>query len=410
MERKLQTARKEIEIKSYAKINLALDVLGKRPDGYHEVDMVMQLVDLSDIVRVSVQQEDAGAPADADGTGSDANAPAEGYAAEAVVGADAEEKGAGSTGSGAEAPAEAPGAGAVADSDAETALEIEVRAGSPDLPEDRDNIAYRAAELMYGQLMKTRNPQFAAGQPPEAPEGRRAKEEGGAHRIKIIIEIQKNIPIAAGLAGGSGNGAAVIHALNILWDLKLSLAELEKLGAKLGSDIPFCIVGMAAKEANPEVSAYLKDDAESISTCARATGTGTTLTVLPPLDAYVVLCKPPISVSTAEVYRGIDSVTITKRPKIEALIAGLKEKSLREVAKNVDNVLEFFTFKRYHCVMYTKNTASENTDAEAVLMSGSGPTVFSLYESAEKAAAAFDVLRKENRQTYLCRTLCYRQE
>ncbi len=329
-----------IEIKSYAKINLSLDVLGKRPDGYHEVDMVMQLVDLSDSIRVSVAESGKDNDIDKD-SGKDKNRDNE--------------------------------------------PEIELHITRKDLPTDRGNIAYKAAELMHETF---REKSHLPG--------------------KIAIEIEKNIPVAAGLAGGSGNGAAVIHALNILWNLKLPLKELKALGAKLGADVPFCISGMASKEANPQLFTYLQNDEKDISTCVRATGTGTELEVLPPLNADIVLSTPPVSVSTAEVYRGIDSITITKKPQTDALIDALKAGSLKEVAKNVDNVLEFFTLKRYDCVMYTKNIASEKTDAEAVLMSGSGPTVFSLYADEGKAKKAFEVMRKENEQTYLCHTLCQR--
>lgn len=316
----------EITVNAYAKINLSIDVLGKRPDGYHEVLMVMQQVNLYDRVIVSWFPEDSHAELSqnsGDGTG----------------------------------PI------------------IILSSDSPYLPSDRRNIAYKAAELM-------------------------GKQYGSKKAGRIVIRIQKTIPVAAGLAGGSADCAAVLHALNRIWDLKLDLKRLMELGTSLGADVPFCLAGQAA--VNPELNLGADPMA---ATCAVASGIGEKLLPLPPLKAWILLSKPSISLSTAQVYGGLDLQGISERPDTDELAAGLRESNLYKITKNMTNVLENYSLKEYPIIMYTKNKIVQEGKAHKALMSGSGPTVFGLFTSKNKGTAAFGKLRTYNRETFLIKTL-----
>lgn len=308
---------KNIKIKSYAKINLTLDVLGLLPNGYHEVEMIMQQIALCDDVTVK-WKEDSKMPMAA----------------------------------------------------------IELAVSRKDLPADESNLAYKAAMLM-------------------------AAEYGSLRHGIIDIDIRKNIPIAAGLAGGSSNCAAVIHALNQLWDLNLSLKELCSLGARLGSDVPFCIMGQAA--ANESLEEDFSQDELSCH-CALAYGTGTDLKPLKGLDSHIALSKPDISVSTAAVYKGIDSEDIPVRPNNYEMITALEEKNYEIIQKNMVNVLENFTLKSYPNVMYTKNIMSDLCNLGYALMSGSGPSVFCLCETAEEADEIRKEMLKINKESFSTRT------
>ena len=317
---------KEITLKAYAKINLSIDVLGKRSDGYHEVLMVMEQVDLFDIVEVG-WQDGRYIEEDPDTAG--------------------ERKG----------------------------IQISLTTNLPWLPTDSGNIAYKAAELM-------------------------ACRYGGEKTGLIRIEIRKNIPVAAGLAGGSANGAAVLHALNRLWDLKLDLRMLMALGTELGADVSFCLAGQAAL--NGELN--LKGDPLAV-TCAVASGIGECLEPAAPLKAWVLLSKPPISVSTAQVYGGLDLCEISERPNTAELVDGLREGNYYKVSKNMCNVLENYSLKEYPTIVYTKNKMIQDGKAYKALMSGSGPTVFGLYTSKRKGTAAYSKLKILNEETFLIKTL-----
>lgn len=308
---------KNIKIKSFAKINLTLDVLGLLPNGYHEVEMIMQQIALCDDVTVK-WKEDSKMPMAA----------------------------------------------------------IELTVSRKDLPADESNLAYKAAMLM-------------------------AAEYGSLRHGIIDIDIRKNIPIAAGLAGGSSNCAAVIHALNQLWDLNLSLKELCSLGARLGSDVPFCIMGQAA--ANESLEEDFSQDELSCH-CALAYGTGTDLKPLKGLNSHIALSKPDISVSTAAVYKGIDSEEIPVRPNNYEMITALEEKNYEIIQKNMVNVLENFTLKSYPNVMYTKNIMSDLCNLGYALMSGSGPSVFCLCETAEEADEIRKEMLKINKESFSTRT------
>ena len=325
----------EITIKAYAKINLSLDVLGKRPDGYHEVLMVMEQIDLYDTVTVAWLEDEGGSPGSS--------------------------------------PDDSSG--------------ISLSTNLPYLPTDGRNIAYKAAELMaerYGRKAA------------EAMAGQHGKDTAG----RIEIEIFKRIPVAAGLAGGSANCAAVLHALNRLWDLKLDLEALMKIGAELGADVPFCLAGQAA------LNRALDLKAEPLAvTCAVASGIGERLEPAPPMNAWVLLSKPSISVSTAQVYGGLDLRDIREHPDTEKLVAGLKERNFLKISKNMVNVLENYSLKEYPVIMYTKNKIVTEGKAYQALMSGSGPTVFGLYTSKRKGTAAYSKLKTLNKETFLVKTL-----
>ena len=325
-----------IGLKSYAKINLSLDVKGVTDDGMHLVEMVMQQILLCDEVAMRWT------PAEAAGT---------------------------------------------ADHDA---LQINLKTNRSYLPTDERNLAYQAALVMRD---------IAAGE--GAATEATASAEKNAPAGTLDINIKKRIPVAAGLAGGSGNGAAVLHGLNVLWDLGLSLQQLCDAGAKLGSDVPFCVMGQAAE------NEALKDRFAGnplACHCALATGTGTDLVPLKGLKSHIVLSKPPISVSTAKAYQGIDNIEIKTRPNTAELIEGLKTRDLSRIEKNMVNVLENYTLMEYPTVVYTKNKMQELCGERAVLMSGSGPSVYGLTDSIRQSRSICDEMLKLNRESFWTRT------
>jgi 4-diphosphocytidyl-2-C-methyl-D-erythritol kinase len=218
---------------------------------------------------------------------------------------------------------------------------------------------------------------------------------------RLDINIKKRIPVAAGLAGGSGNGAAVLHGLNVLWGMDLSLAELCGAGAKLGSDVPFCVMGQAAE--NETLKERFAGDSLACH-CALATGTGTDLEPLKGLESHLVLSKPPVSVSTAKAYQGIDEIEIPTRPNTVEMIDGLKTKDYSLIEKNMVNVLENYTLKEYPTVVYTKNKMQELCTGHAVLMSGSGPSVYGLADSIKQSRLICEEMKKINRESFWTRT------
>ncbi len=305
-----------IQLNTYAKINLSLDVMGVRKDGYHEVSMVMQAVDLSDTLTVEVK-----------------------HAGE---------------------------------------NRVFLTSDSPDLPLDERNTAYRAAQSMlelFGDAGK------------EADE-----EKKGDAGLEIYIDIQKRIPEAAGLAGGSSNAAGVILALNQLLGLKLSMTRLCAIGEKIGADVPFCI--MAAADGQHEI---LK--VKGGASCALAEGIGEILTPLRSVLFWVVLAKPPAGVSTAEVYRRLDEITIKEHPATTRLIEGIESGNMQRIKASMGNVLENVTFALCPESAKLKERLAEKGSV-ASMMSGSGPTVFALFQSREKAAAAEASLKDLKEQGY----------
>ena len=283
---------KKIKLDAYGKINLGLDVLGKRDDGYHDLDMVMQSVDLCDKITITKNDSD----------------------------------------------------------------EIIVKSNTGKIPKDESNLAYKAAKLLIDEF--------------DIQKG-------------VEIEIEKNIPISGGMAGGSTDCAATLKGINKLFKLKLSEEELMERGVKLGADVPFCIMGKTA----------------------RAEGIGEVLTPIPnKLKGYIVLAKPPISVSTGFVYGRIDEVEVENKPDTEAMIEAIEKKDLKGLADSICNVLEEVTIPDYPIVQEIKDKMIKNGALNA-MMTGSGPTVFGLFDDKKKAVAAVDEL-KESRileQLYLAK-------
>ena len=318
---------KKIVIKSFAKINLTLDVLGVLDNGYHELAMIMQQILLCDDVQIKwteAQNADVGTGETGDASG----------------------------------------------------IKIELSTNRKFLPTDSRNLAYKAADAMIERY-------------------------GDGKSVTIRIDIKKRIPVAAGLAGGSGNAAAVLHGLNKLWSLGLDVAALCEIGARLGSDIPFCIMGQAA--GNEVLADDFKDDPLSCH-CALATGTGTDLQPITGLRSHLVLSKPNIGVSTAEVYQGIDNMEITEHPDNDEMIEALKKNDTKVLRKNLINVLENFTLNHYPIVMYTKNMMQELCSSGCVLMSGSGPTVFGLCRNITESKAICEKMLSHNKESFWTRT------
>ena len=278
-----------ITLKSRAKINLSIDVLGKRQDGYHLVEMIMQTIDLYDLIEINEKDND----------------------------------------------------------------QITIKSTSDEIPLDCNNLVYKAANL----IKKTFN-----------------INKG------VEIHIKKNIPVAAGMAGGSSNAAAALVGLNKLWNLNLSNQQLEKIGLKLGADVPFCINGGAVL----------------------ASGIGEELTPIKGLtkDVCILVCKPDLFVSTKEVYECIDSKDIDKRPNNKFLIECLKNEDTRQLAENMFNVLEGVTVDKHPVIQQIKDIMTNNR-ALGAMMSGSGPTVFGLYENREDAVKCKAILEKQFKQTFV---------
>lgn len=304
---------KKVQVRSYAKVNLTLDVLRRLENGFHEVEMVMQQILLHDDVDVKWYE------------GGDS-------------------------------------------------FEVVLNTNKSYLPKDERNLAYKAAVLMNKTL-------------------------GEKMKGTIRIDIKKRIPVAAGMAGGSGNGAAVVHALNYLWGLGLDVKGLNEIGSKLGSDVPFCIMGQA------KMNKILGLENDPLAThCAIARGTGTELEPVKGLESHMLLSKPAIGVSTAEVYQGLELDKITEHPDTSGMITALQENDKKKIAKNMINLLENFTLKRYPVVMYTKYKMQELLPDAAVLMSGSGPTVFALCDTKEQAQKACEAMKEHNRESFWTRT------
>lgn len=244
-------------------------------------------------------------------------------------------------------------------------IEINLSCNRSFLPTDERNLAYKGAKLMADTFGE--------------------KIGGGV----IDIYIEKHLPVAAGLAGGSGNGAALLVALNKLWDLKLNTKKLCELGASLGADVPFCLLIQNTKYSS-----------------ALCEGTGTELTPLKSrFKKAVLLVKPAFGVSTKEVYKGIDECIITERPDTEALIEGMKNHDDAVIYKNMINVLEEYTLKEYKEVQAIKDKLSAETNAEKVLMTGSGPTVFALFGKMADAQEACKNMRQQGYEAYWATTV-----
>ncbi len=279
-----------ITVKARGKINLALDILGRRPDGYHRMEMILQSIELADILTLTEHHKD-----------------------------------------------------------------VRIVCSSRDIPLDGRNIAHRAACLVKNTFHVDKG---------------------------ITIHLQKNIPVAAGLAGGSADGAAVLAGLNRLWGLGLTQKTLMELGLLLGADVPFCLLGGAAL----------------------ARGIGEELT---PLDFAsvipVVFIKPSFGMSTAEAYQGFTTTAVKKRPDIGRLITAVLNKDMQGVSAGMANVLESVTISRFPQLQKMKADLLGH-GAVASMMSGSGPTIYGLFANEEQAQKACQGLKKFYEGVYLTQT------
>ena len=282
----------EMKLRALAKINLGLDVLGCRDDGYHEVKMIMQTVFLYDRILLRITKK--------------------------------------------------PG--------------IQVKTNLSYVPSNENNLAYKAAKLLMEEF------DIKSG---------------------IWIDIKKYIPVAAGMAGGSTDAAAVLVGMNKLCKLGLTKKELMKFGVKLGADVPYCIMrGTALAE-----------------------GIGEELTRLPAMpDCKILIAKPPISVSTKFVYDNLVLDETTKHPDMDVLIDDLKQKDLAGLSGHMGNLLETVTIEKYRVIQQIKQVMMDFGSLGA-MMSGSGPTVFGIFEEETKAQAALDEIRKRElaKQLYITR-------
>ncbi len=281
-------------MKALAKINLGLDVVRKREDGYHEVRMIMQTVKLYD--QIDIHKMDK------------------------------------------------PG--------------IRLKTNLQYLPVDENNLAYRAARLLIEEF--------------GIPKG-------------VSIRLRKVIPIAAGMAGGSSDAAAVLVGLNRIFQLGLTKQELMERSVKLGADVPYCI----------------------LRGTALAEGIGEKLTRLPAMPkCHVLIAKPGIHVSTKMVYTNLRADELVSHPDIDGQIAAIRERDLRRAAELMGNVLETVTIPAYPVIGKIKEKMMAY-GALGAMMSGSGPTVFGLFEDEEKARYAYEKMRRGSlaKQVYLTRIM-----
>lgn len=272
-----------LQLKAYAKINLGLDVVRRREDGYHEVRMVMQTIKLYDKLTFRLLEED----------------------------------------------------------------EIRLKTNLGFLPVNEDNLVYKAVKLLKDTY--------------DVKKG-------------LEIDLFKCIPVAAGMAGGSTDCAAALVGATKMFGLDLSKQELMELGVKLGADVPYCVLrGTALSE-----------------------GIGEILTPLPPMpDCYILIAKPPISVSTKFVYENLKANELERHPDIDGMVDAIKKASLQGITDRMENVLETVTIPAYPVIEEIKNCMKENGAINS-LMSGSGPTVFGIFDTEEQAEKARDIIRKKD--------------
>ena len=239
---------------------------------------------------------------------------------------------------------------------AKTGRQISVLCDHPQVPQGNGNICHKAAEAFFEKTAL----------------------EGG-----VIITIDKNIPVAAGLAGGSSDAAAVIKGLNLLYGTGLTQREMCEIGLKCGADVPYCIVA---------------------GTC-RAKGIGEKLTKLPSFaGVYIVLVVPDFFVSTAWAYKNYDLNSPDEKPRTEELISYIRGRDIKNTAERMANVLESVTAKKAPEIREIKNDIKKSGACGSV-MSGSGPSVFGLFENEEKARIAFSVIREKYNRSYLTLTV-----
>ena len=233
---------------------------------------------------------------------------------------------------------------------------INIKSNLSYIPTDNKNIAYKAAKIFYETF----------------------KVEGG-----VDINIEKHIPVAAGLAGGSTDGAAVLRGLCRLYNIHMNKKEMESLGVKVGADVPFCIKGGTAL----------------------CEGIGEIITPLKPFrDVIILLVKPNFGVSTKEVFKNIDLNMIFKHPDTEKIINSMNHRKLKDFSIYSKNVLENVTLKKYP-VLRSIKLRLLNDGAVFSMMSGSGPTVFGVFDDMQKALLSYESFKKQYKETYLTRTI-----
>lgn len=280
----------DISLKALAKINLGLDVVRRREDGYHVVRMIMQTIQLYDRLDIKRTQE--------------------------------------------------PG--------------IQIQTNLSFLPVNENNLIYKAAKLLMDEFSIT---------------------DG------VSVKLDKRIPVAAGMAGGSTDAAAMLIGVNRLFSLGLTKRQLMERGVQIGADVPYCIMrGTALAE-----------------------GIGEALSPLPPMvKCPVLIAKPSISVSTKFVYQNLKLDDTTIHPDIDRLIDDIKAKNLHDIAAHMGNVLETVTIPNYPVIDEIKKHMLSN-GAVGAMMSGSGPTVFGLFDDEDTAKKAYKAMRSSHlaRQVYL---------
>ena len=278
-------------VKAYGKINISLDIVGKREDGYHLLKMIMQNVDLYD--SISFEKCNKG---------------------------------------------------------------INISCNKPYIPTDERNLVYKAAKLFMDTY--------------DINEG-------------INIYLKKNIPVAAGMAGGSADAAAVFKALRQVFKVDVDDNELMNLGVRIGADVPYCIIGGTAL----------------------CEGIGEVITPLAPFKNHIViLVKPNFGVSTKEVYKNLDISKIFKHPDTETLIKAMEEERLEEVCNSMKNLLENVTLRKYPVLKRIKEDMIR-MGAMGSMMSGSGPTIFAFFDDMLKAQRCYDKFKTQYKEVYITRTI-----
>ena len=285
-----------MKLKAYAKINLGLDVIRRREDGYHEVRMIMQTIRMFD----QLEMEKCSRPG------------------------------------------------------------IRLATNLPYVPSNENNLVYKAAKLLMDEF--------------QIPEG-------------VEIRLGKFIPVAAGMAGGSSDAAAALVGMNRLFGLGLSQEELMLRGVKIGADVPYCVMrGTALAE-----------------------GIGEKLTRLSPMPpCYILIGKPGISVSTKMVYTNLRLDGSTRHPDIDGMIDALSRGSLEGITDRLENVLESVTIPRFPVIRQIKDVMMD-CGAMNALMSGSGPTVFGIFNDREKAEQAYGRMKESRlaKQVFLTTAFNY---
>lgn len=294
---KEEVAMNSVRLKARAKINISLDVLGKRENGYHELEMIMQTINLYDKINMKKMDKD----------------------------------------------------------------KIIIKTNVPFLPIDDRNLVYKIIQYM---------------------------KEVYAIKQGVYVDLFKVIPISAGLAGGSTDGATTIQGMNDLFDLDLSLEEMLTIGKKFGTDIPYCLVGGTAI----------------------ATGLGDEITYLDDFpDCFIVVVKPVFSMSTQYVYKNLDLNNITKHPDNELIIKAIQAGNLSDIANNLCNVLETVTTKQHPEINEFKKNMRK-LGALGALMSGSGSCVYGLFKDEDLADEACIELRKHKSIKFAYKTTIYNRK